>query len=120
MWEVSYLPGAVPELDAVPAKEQAAIRNAVEKLKALGPQLRYPHSSDVRGSDDLRELRPRQGRCPYRPLYTRVPDSFLIAAIGPDGESDPRGFNAACRRAEERLREWEKEKEKRPDDGQGT
>ena len=36
----------------------------------------------------------------------------IVAAIGPDGESDPRGFSVACRRAEERLREWEKEKAK--------
>ena len=118
MWEVAYLPGAVPEHDAAPATEQAAIRNAVEKLKALGPLLPFPHSSDVKGSPDLRELRPRRGRCRYRPLYARAGDGFVVAAIAPDGESDPRGFSAACRRAEERLREWEEEEGS--DDGQGT
>jgi len=32
--------------------------NAIDKLGALGPALPYPHSSDVRGADRLRELRP--------------------------------------------------------------
>jgi hypothetical protein len=32
---------------------------------------------------------------------------FVVAAIGPEAQTDPRGFAAACRRAEARLAEIE-------------
>ena len=53
---------------------------AVEKLEAFGPQLGHPHTSAVRGAPRLRELRPRAGRSPWRALYRRVGDVFVIAA----------------------------------------
>jgi hypothetical protein len=103
MWSVAYLREAESELGELPPTEQVAIRNAVEKLKALGPELRFPHSSKAMGADDLRELRPRAGRCAWRALYRRIGTTFVIAAIAPDGGSDPGGFGAACFRAEQRL-----------------
>lgn len=109
MWEVVYLPEAEQELAKLPGTERAALRNAVRKLESLGPQLPYPHSSDVRGADRLRELRPRAGRSPWRALYCRVSDCFVVAAIAPDGESDQRGFRQACGRALQRLAELEGE-----------
>jgi hypothetical protein len=66
MWEVRYLPEAEQERDKLPGNEKAALRNAAEKLQHIGPALGYPHTSDVRGFPDLRELRPRQGRSPWR------------------------------------------------------
>jgi hypothetical protein len=59
MWEVRYHPAAEAELGKLPAAEQAAIRHAVEKLQAVGPDLGYPHSSQTKGIAGLRELRPR-------------------------------------------------------------
>ena len=109
MWSVVYLPAAEQERDKLPGNERAALYNAVEKLKALGPDLRYPHSSDARGAPGLRELRPRRGRSAWRQLYRRVGDRFVIAAIAPDGETDSRGFSQACRRALQRLTELEEE-----------
>lgn len=104
MWTVRYLPEAEAELGALPAAEQAAMINADKKLQAIGPNLGSPHTSDVRGiKATLRELRPRQGRCPYRGLYRRVGQEFVIAAIGPDGETDKNGFNQAVARALARL-----------------
>ncbi|MGH3218968.1 MAG: type II toxin-antitoxin system RelE/ParE family toxin [Streptosporangiaceae bacterium] len=103
MWRVRYLPGAEDELDALPGAEQAAVRNAEEKLKALGPDLGYPHSSAVQEAQGLRELRPRQGRSPWRALYRRYGEEFVIAAICPEADQDPRGFKRGCAAALERL-----------------
>ena len=90
-------------------KEKAALINAEAKLAALGPNLPFPHSSAVQGADRLRELRPRGGRSPWRALYRQVGHEFVIAAVGPEAQVDPRGFALACRRAETRLTEMENE-----------
>ena len=105
MWEVLYLPAAEQERRKLPGTGRAATDNAVEKLQNLGPTASYPHSSAVRGADRLRELRPRAGRSPWRPLYRRVDVCFVIAAIAPEGGDDPRGFRRACEQAEARLTE---------------
>lgn len=76
---------------------------AVDKLEAFGPRLPFPHQSDVRGSVDLRELRPRAGRSPWRALYRRTGDVFVIAAIGPEAQANPQGFRRAVRAAVTRL-----------------
>jgi len=103
MWSVVYLQEAEAELRDLPGTEQAAIRHAVEKLKAIGPRLGDPHTSKVQGADDLRELRPRAGRCAWRAFYRRIADTFVIGAVGPEAKSDPRGFGAACFEAAQRL-----------------
>src|SRR5436305_2552022 len=103
-------PEAVKELDQLPATERVAILNAVEKLRALGPALGYPHSSAVRDADRLRELRPRAGRSPWRAFYRQVGKAFVVAAIGPEAEVDPRGFKRAVAVAESRLSEVEEDK----------
>jgi hypothetical protein len=77
--------------------------NADAKLGAFGPQLGYPHTSAVRGVIGLRELRPRAGRSPFRALYRRMGEVFVVGAIAPEAESDPRGFDRAMRQALHRL-----------------
>jgi hypothetical protein len=106
-WTVSLHPLAEAELRRIPAAERVAVLNAAEKLEALGPGLRYPHSSAVRDADRLRELRPRAGRSPWRGFYRRFGDVFVLAAVGPEAEADPRGFKRAVLAAEERLAEVE-------------
>ena len=49
MWDVVYLPAAEQERDKLPGNERVAIRHAVEKLEALGPDLPFPHSGGVQG-----------------------------------------------------------------------
>jgi hypothetical protein len=85
--------------------------NAVEKLVALGPLLPFPHQSDVRGVEDLRELRPRAGRSVWRSLYRRIGSVFVIGAVGPEAKSDKRGFDRAAMEAVVRLRTIEPEGE---------
>lgn len=119
MWQVSYLQAAADELDSLPPLEQVAIQHAVEKLEASGVRLPAPHCAPVKGVDgSWWELRPRRGNCPWRPIYTRVgADEFKIAAIAPDGETNPREFMRACRDAAERLAQWEESGKKMREGG---
>jgi hypothetical protein len=103
MWLVVYLPEARQERAALPDAERSALINADVKLGAFGPLLGYPHTSAVRGAGALRELRPRAGRSAWRALYRQVGEVFVVAAVGPEAQSDPRGFDRAVRRALQRL-----------------
>lgn len=106
-WPVVIHPKADLELGKVPARERTAILHATEKLKAIGPNLGYPHSSDVRSANNLRELRPRAGNCPWRAFYRKFGESFVVGAIGPEADVDRKGFRQAVEAAEERLDEVE-------------
>lgn len=112
MWAVVYLPEAEKERIALPKRERNAMINADAKLGTFGPLLGYPHTSAVRGvGPALRELRPRAGRSPYRALYRRIGDAFVVAAVGPEAESDPKGFDRAVRRALARLATVEEDRD---------
>ncbi|MGL5824008.1 MAG: type II toxin-antitoxin system RelE/ParE family toxin [Nocardioides sp.] len=109
-WRVLLHPDAEVELSKIPARERVAVATALDKLRAIGPVLGFPHTSAVRGSSDgLRELRPRQGRSPWRAFYRQIGDALVVGAIGPEAEVDPRGFTRSVRSAERRLEEVEEE-----------
>lgn len=99
---VDIAPEARDELKALPPDELKAMFNALEKLQAIGAQLPYPHSSQVQGTQ-IRELRPRAGRSPWRALYQRVGDRLVVVAIAPEAQHDPRGFKRAVTQAQRRL-----------------
>lgn len=103
VWEVVYLPEAERERRALPDSEVAALINADAKLAAIGPALGFPHSSAVQGAQNLRELRPRSGRCRWRAFYRQVGGVFVVGAVGPEAMVDKRGFSKACQAAIERL-----------------
>lgn len=107
MWLVRVHPEAEDELAGLPAAEQAAVWHAVEKLEVLGPDLPFPHQSAVRGQHGLRELRPRSGRSPWRALFARVEDAFVVVAVGPEAQVNRRGFDRAVAVAIRRLAEIE-------------
>lgn len=102
-----FHPQADVELNKVPAREGVAIVNALDKLRAAGPALGYPHTSRVRGAGDLREVRPRQGRCAWRVFYRQIGDALVVGSVGPEAQVDPKGFRRAIRSAETRLDEVE-------------
>ena len=106
-WTVSLHPRAEAELRRIPVAERVAVLNAAQKLEALGPDRGYPHSSAVCDADRIRELRPRAGRSPWRGFYRRLGNVFVLAAIGPEAEADPRGFKRAVLAAEEQLEKVE-------------
>lgn len=96
------------------------MRNAVEKLRAMGVALPFPHQSDVVVAKQLRELRPRAGRSPWRALYRRIGDVFVVGAIAPEASVDRQGFNRAIRAAETRLALYIEPKENdEPEEGGG-
>jgi hypothetical protein len=107
VWTVLYLPQAQVERSKLPARERVAVDRAVEKLEALGAQLPYPHSSHVQQADNLRELRPRGGNSPWRALYRKIGDVFVIAAVCPEAQQDRRKFDRGCDDAADRLAELE-------------
>lgn len=106
-WPVFYHPEAEAELKKLPTNEQVAVNHAVEKLEAVGPNLGHPHSSDVRGANKLRELRPRAGRCRWRAFYRGIGPNFVVGAIGPEANVNQRGFKKAVAAAEQRIDEVE-------------
>jgi phage-related protein len=70
MWQIRFVPEALAELRGIPARERAAISEALLKLEAMGDRLGAPHSSSVKGAAGyLRELRPRRGASAWRVLY---------------------------------------------------
>jgi len=91
------------ELQQLPPGEQVAMRHAVEKLRALGTTLPFPHQSSVAGGNQLRELRPRAGRSRWRALYRQIGDAFIVGAITPEANVDRQAFSRAIRTAEARL-----------------
>jgi hypothetical protein len=66
--------------------------NAVEKLEALGPNLRFPHVSAVLGFPGLYELRPQAGRSRHRPLFAKFANEYVILTIAPEARANRRGF----------------------------
>lgn len=106
--EMTYLDGGLDELHKLPIREKPAMANALDKLTELGLELSYPRSSQVKGST-FRELRPRQGRSPWRALYQRVGSCMVIAAIAPEAQSDDRGFERAIITATRRLTSYREE-----------
>jgi phage-related protein len=103
MWRVDWHNDASLELSKLPVSERVALIHASTKLQALGPRLPYPHQSNLRGVQGLRELRPRGGRSRWRAFYQRQGDVFVIGAVGPEAQVDPRGFDKAVRDALVRL-----------------
>lgn len=85
------------------------MQHAIEKLRAFGDQLGYPHCSQVKGGGGWRELRPRAGRSPWRAFYRRRGDVFVLASIGPEAQVDALGFRRAVRMADERLAPLDRE-----------
>jgi hypothetical protein len=51
----------------------------------------------------------RAGNSPWRAFYRQFGQQFVIGAIGPEADNDPKGFKKAVRAAEERLDEVEED-----------
>jgi len=77
------------------------------RAERINTTLPYPHQSAVKGSESIRELRPRGGRSRVRPLYRRFADTFVIGAVAPEAQADPRRFDRAVRSATTRFAEIE-------------
>jgi hypothetical protein len=49
-WEIEYTDEFEGWWEGLDAKEQASVSASVDLLGFFGPGLRYPHSSDIKGS----------------------------------------------------------------------
>lgn len=106
--EVEFCAEARAELRRLPRDEYLAMLKAVEKLVQHGDSLDFPHTSSVRGASNLRELRPRSGRSPWRAFYRRIGATIYVGAFGPEALANPKGFRGAVADAEMRLDAIEK------------
>lgn len=100
-WEVVVHPDAADDLARIPARERAAIVNALDKLREHGTDLPFPHTSAVVDADHLWELRPRGGNSPWRAFYRRMGAKLVV--VGAIGHHDRRRYRRAVSVAVERL-----------------
>ncbi|MDO8954619.1 MAG: type II toxin-antitoxin system RelE/ParE family toxin [Gammaproteobacteria bacterium] len=84
MYEVEYTDEFGEWWDNLTEDERISITASVGLLQHLGHQLKYPHSSDVKGSKHghMRELRVQHQGKPYRILYAFDPRRVSILLIG--------------------------------------
>jgi hypothetical protein len=83
-WEVEYTDEFKAWWDALDEEEQVSVAMVIRLLQDGGVKLRYPHSSDIKGSKHghMRELRIQHQGEPYRVLYAFDPRRNAILLIG--------------------------------------
>jgi hypothetical protein len=94
-WEVEYTDEFEGWWEKLDAKEQASVSASVDLLGLLGPGLRFPHSSDIKGSrmGNLRELRVQHAGRPIRVLYAFDPRRCALLLIGGDKTGQNRWYD---------------------------
>ena len=102
-WLIEFDSDAVIDFEDVKSRgDRKAVFNVVQKLKDLGPDLPSPHMKSLKGEADLFELRPKQGACEARPIYSRFGRRFLILAIAAKKKDFGRAVAEATQRLEHR------------------
>ena len=93
-WDVEYTDEFGRWWDTLTEAEQESVDVSVRLLEAMGLQLPFPHSSDVKGSKHgrMRELRIRHAGRPYRVLYAFDPKRAAILLVGGDKTGDKRWY----------------------------
>lgn len=80
-------------MDTLTHREHREVIHAIEMLRELGLQLGHPYSSAIKGSRfPLRELRPKRGDSPLRPIYAFDPNRDALLLIGGDKDADKRMY----------------------------
>jgi hypothetical protein len=87
-------------------KVQVGVASAVAVLAEFGPQLGRPRVDTVYGSDfdNMKELRLKVGRSPYRVLFAFDPIRRAILLVGGDKGRDQRWYEVNIPIADERFR----------------
>jgi hypothetical protein len=83
-WDVEVSDEFVAWFHALTGSQRIKIAASVELLETLGPQLGFPHSSQVKGSrfGAMRELRIQIGGEPWRVLYAFDPRRTAYLILG--------------------------------------
>ena len=94
-WEVEYTDEFGCWWEGLGEKEQISVAASVKLLELLGPALRFPHCSDIKGSrhGNLRELRVQHAGRPYRVLYAFDPRRCALLLIGGDKTGNDRWYD---------------------------
>ncbi|HEY4079089.1 MAG TPA: type II toxin-antitoxin system RelE/ParE family toxin [Burkholderiaceae bacterium] len=94
MWEVEYTDELGLWWAELTEAEQESIDASVRLLGAKGPNLGFPHSSEIEGSKHahMRELRVQHAGRPYRILYAFDPRRNALLLIGGDKTGDKRWY----------------------------
>jgi len=93
-WEIEYTNEFEAWWNTLVEAEQESVSAVVELLETLGPDLRHPYTSGIKGSrhGHMRELRiQHQGR-PLRVLYAFDPRRAAILLIGADKTGNDRWY----------------------------
>ena len=101
-WEVEYTDEFGAWWEGFDEDTQIAIDASVRLLETKGPQLPFPHSSDVQGSrfGQMRELRVQHKGEPYRVLYAFDPRRTAILLIGGNKSGNDRWYRENVPRAD--------------------
>jgi hypothetical protein len=93
-WEVEYTDEFGEWWDSLSQSEQDAVAFSVGLLIKDGPELRFPHSSKIRGSrhGKMRELRSQCNGYAFRTFYAFDPKRNAILLIGGDKTGDDRFY----------------------------
>jgi hypothetical protein len=93
-WEVEHTDEFGVWWEGLDESEQESVYAVVILLEALGPNLRYPHSSGVETSRHgyMRELRVQYHGRPFRVLYAFDPRRVAILLIGGDKTGHDRWY----------------------------
>ena len=96
-------------------EEQVSVAASVSLLEERGPNLGFPHSSSIKGSEHshMRELRTQHQGRPFRTLYAFDPRRNAILLIGGDKSGNDRWYEVhvplADRLYEDHLRQLREE-----------
>jgi hypothetical protein len=85
---------------ALADKDAEAVARAVGLLEQRGVALGFPYSSEVKGSQALRELRVQSGGHPLRVFYAFDPLRRAVLLLGGDKTGDDRFYETFVPRAE--------------------
>jgi hypothetical protein len=93
-WDVEYTDEFGEWWERLTEEEQISLDASVRLLEALGPSLKYPHSSSINGSKHghMRELRTQHDGRPYRTLYAFDPRRSAILLIAGDKTGQDRWY----------------------------
>ena len=93
-WEIEFTDEFGAWWDTLDEAEQSSVDRIVGALKERGMSLRFPYSSDVKGSrhGQMRELRIQHQGEPYRVLYAFDPRRMAILLLGGNKTGDDRWY----------------------------
>jgi hypothetical protein len=100
-WDVEYTDAFLAWWGGLGEAERESVNTTIALLEMFGPQLQFPHSSRIGGSQfKLRELRIQHRGRPYRVLYAFDSRRVAVLLLGGDKTGHDRWYEQNVPRAE--------------------